>query len=274
MDREDNGGTADTRRGVQPVAARKMSTVDLVLHEIRQSILTGALPPGRAFTVPALTEQLGVSHVPVREALRQLEAQGLVMLSPSRSAIVTPLDPDDLRSVYRLRMRLEPELAAQAAGGRSDEDLAGLARLVRATFSPPAGEQHFDTHRQFHEMLIRPAASDWDLRVLRPLWYASERYTRLVFDPVDVPERIAAAREHAHERLLAAAGTRDPDRLHDELMHHLEANVAEVLEALRSVVGLSAGEHGADGNGVVQRRHAQRAVGQAEVRPVNRDPGV
>lgn len=239
MDREDNGGTAGRRRGVQPVAARKMSTVDLVLHEIRQSILTGALPPGKAFTVPALTEQLGVSHVPVREALRQLEAQGLVMLSPSRSAIVTPLDPDDLRSVYRLRMRLEPELAARAVGAHSEESLAELARLVRVTFSSPVGEEHFDTHRQFHEMLILPAASDWDLRVLRPLWYAAERYTRLVFDPIDVPEGTAAAREHAHERLLDAARTRDPYRLHDELSRHLEANLAEVLEALEVVSALA-----------------------------------
>jgi len=242
MDGEDSDGTNALRRGVQPVAARKTSTVDLVLHEIRRSILTGVLPPGQAFTVPALTEQLGVSHVPVREALRQLEAQGLVMLSPSRSAIVTPLDPDDLRSVYRLRMRLEPELAARAAGAHSDEGLAELARLVRVTFSPPAGEQHFDAHRQFHELLILPAATDWDLRVLRPLWYASERYTRLVFDPVDVPQGTAAARKDAHERLLDAARTRDPGRLHDELTRHLKANLATVLEALQAVSALASPE--------------------------------
>ena len=76
----------EAERGVQSVASRKASAVDLVLHEIRRSILRGELPPGQPFTVPALTEQLGVSHVPVREALRQLEAQGLIVLSPSRSA--------------------------------------------------------------------------------------------------------------------------------------------------------------------------------------------
>jgi DNA-binding GntR family transcriptional regulator len=242
MYREDEGGTADARRGVQPVAARKVSTVDLVLHEIRHSILTGALPPGKAFTVPALTEQLGVSHVPVREALRQLEAQGLVLLTPSRSAIVTPLDPDDLRSIYRLRMRLEPELAARAAGAHSDEYLAELAGLVQVTYRSPWTEHDFDTHRQFHEMLILPAAGDWDLRVLRPLWYASERYTRLVFDPIDAPEGTVAAREHAHERLIDAARTRDPYRLHDELSRHLEANLAEVLEALEVVSALASPE--------------------------------
>ena len=108
--------------------------MDLVLHEIRRSILSGELPPGQPFTVPMLTEQLGVSHVPVREALRQLEAQGLITLSPSRSATVTPLDPNDLRFIYRLRATVEPELAALSAPGRTDAQIDELDGMVRATF--------------------------------------------------------------------------------------------------------------------------------------------
>ncbi len=63
-------------RQVQSVVGRQKSAVDLVLHEIRRSILSGDLPPGQPFTVPALTERLGVSHVPVREALRKRQGQG------------------------------------------------------------------------------------------------------------------------------------------------------------------------------------------------------
>ncbi len=63
-------------RQVQSVVGRQKSAVDLVLHEIRRSILSGDLPPGQPFTVPALTERLGVSHVPVREALRKGQGQG------------------------------------------------------------------------------------------------------------------------------------------------------------------------------------------------------
>jgi len=64
-------------RQVQSVVGRQKSAVDLVLHEIRRSILSGDLPPGQPFTVPALTERLGVSHVPVREALRKGQGLGL-----------------------------------------------------------------------------------------------------------------------------------------------------------------------------------------------------
>lgn len=225
--------TAEVSRGVRSVAARKASAVDLVLHEIRRSILSGELPPGEPFTVPTLTEQLGVSHVPVREALRQLEAQGLITLSPSRSATVTPLDPDDLRSIYRLRITVESELAALSAPGRTDAEIDELGALVRETFGEVLGEAVWAPHRAFHAALIEPAASEWDRRMLRPLWDASERYTRLVFDPVEAPETFAARRAHVHDGLVDAARSRDPERVRAAVREHLENNLATVLEGLR-----------------------------------------
>lgn len=222
-------------RGIRSVAQRKVSAVDLVLHEIRRSILNGDLPPGRPFTVPALTEQLGVSHVPVREALRQLEAQGLVTLSPSRSATVTPLDPDDVRSIYRLRIRLEPELAALSVAKRSDRDTAELDALVHAMFDAPPGEERLDIHREFHTALIRPAASKWDLLLLGPLRDAAERYSRLVFDPVEWTEATAAERRHAHQDLVTASRSDDPTKVEHELRHHLETNLETILQRLSPI---------------------------------------
>lgn len=224
--------TAEVSRGLRSVASRKASAVDLVLHEIRRSILSGELPPGEPFTVPALTEQLGVSHVPVREALRQLEAHGLITLSPSRSATVTPLDPDDLRAIYRLRITVEPELAALSAPGRTDTEIDQLAEMVRATFHHVLDEAFWAPHRAFHAALIEPAASEWDRRMLAPLWDASERYTRLVFDPVEAPESFAAHRAHAHDELVDAARSRDPGRVRDAVRQHLEHNLEMMLEAM------------------------------------------
>ena len=229
--------TLDDHRGMRSVVSRKASAVDLVLHEIRRSILNGDLPPGRPFTVPALTEQLGVSHVPVREALRQLEAQGLVVLSPSRSAIVTPLDPTDLRAIYRLRMTVEPDLAARSAEGRTDAEVDALGRMVRATFDDVMGEAFWEPHRAFHAALIEPAASDWDRRLLQPLWDASERYTRLVFDPVDAPASFAAHRAHAHDELVDAARSRDPEQVRDAVRGHLQDNMDTMLARMDGIGG-------------------------------------
>ena len=93
--------------GLRPVAQE--STVDRVTVELPRSILAGTLRPGEPFSITDISEQLGVSHIPVREALRRLEGQGLVQLRAGRSAIVAPLDEEELRSVYRLRRLLEAD---------------------------------------------------------------------------------------------------------------------------------------------------------------------
>ena len=86
---------------VRPIESR--SVADQVMTELRRSILSGALEPGREFSLRELAEMLQVSIIPVREALRSLENQGLVQMRPGRSAVVAPLDLDELQSIYRLR---------------------------------------------------------------------------------------------------------------------------------------------------------------------------
>jgi DNA-binding GntR family transcriptional regulator len=173
----------------------------------------------------------------VREALRQLEAQGLITLSPSRSAIVTPLDPDDLRAIYRLRTTVEPELAALSAPGRTDAQIDELDALVRETFGDVLGEAFWAPHRAFHAALIEPAASAWDRRMLAPLWDASERYTRLVFDPVEAPESFASHRAHAHDELVDATRSRNPEQVRAAVREHLENNLTTMLEGLSTFDG-------------------------------------
>ena len=98
--------------------------------EIRRAVLSGVLPPGRKFSIAELSVQFGVSHIPVREALRRLEAQGLIVLRPGRSAMVSPLDRDELRAIFRLRQLLEPDLAARSCAFLTDEDFERAAQLL------------------------------------------------------------------------------------------------------------------------------------------------
>src|ERR1700690_2158364 len=102
------------------------STVDRVPADVRRAVLSGALPPGRTFSTAELSAQLGVSHIPVREALRRLDAQGLVVLRPGRKAMISPLNRDELRSIFRLRQLIEPDLAARSVSLLRADDL-GLA---------------------------------------------------------------------------------------------------------------------------------------------------
>src|SRR4051812_6948773 len=113
---------------VHPVEA--VSVADRVTSEIRRAILSGRVRPGQEFSLRQIAAQLGVSFIPVREALRSLEAEGLLVTRRGRSATVAPLDPSDLEAVCQLRLRIEPELAKQACQLHSDTALDQLESRI------------------------------------------------------------------------------------------------------------------------------------------------
>lgn len=210
------------------------SAVDAVAAEIRRAVLLGVLPQGRPFSVRDLSRRLGVSHIPVREALQRLQGQGLVVLSAGRSAVVASLTLDDLEAVYRLRLRLEPELAARSAVLATPEHLGELAAELDRLHVSDA-EETWQAHFRFHELLVAPAATGWDQRVLGSLWAGAERYTHVIFDPAGWDR---AEREHRHARhaiLLDLARARDGAGLEAELAGHLTRNLVQARQAMAAL---------------------------------------
>lgn len=214
---------------VRSVASANSSAVDLVTHEIRRAVLTGILAPGEQFSIRDLATQLGVSHIPIREALRRLESQGLILLRRARSASVAPLNIADLKAIYRLRYVVEPPLAGASAGKRNPEQVArlnDLLELSRDLDPDVAWQGHYD----FHEALVHPVANEWDDRVLHTLWVAAERYTHLVFDPTQITDEERARRYETHLALRDAALVADPDGMKQALHDHLAANEARICD--------------------------------------------
>jgi DNA-binding GntR family transcriptional regulator len=216
------------------------STVDRVTADVRRAVLSGALPPGRTFSTAELSAQLGVSHIPVREALRRLDAQGLVVLRPGRQAMISPLNRDELRAIFRLRQLIEPDLAARSVSMLRAGDLAHAESLLNDYIH---GSQDIDelweSHHELHLALLRPAASEWDLRILSQLWHASDRYTRVVFDPYAVSAPDRESRENAHRALLAAARSGSPAEIRRAVTEHLSDNEAACLEGIATWAGHS-----------------------------------
>src|SRR6202050_4414516 len=169
MDRKARRSVNSPAGVARPLESR--SVADQVMTELRRSILSGALEPGREFSLRELAEMLRVSIIPVREALRSLENQGLVQMRPGRSALVAPLDLDELQSIYRLRRRLEPEIAQRSCRLLPDAELDRL-HLEAAEFGDPHRTMNeiYDSHHTFHLALLAPAATSWDLRILATLW--------------------------------------------------------------------------------------------------------
>lgn len=209
------------------------STGDQVMVAIRRMIVGGHLVPGQPFSLRTIAAELGVSFIPVREALRSLESQGLVVTRPGRSAVVAPLDLDDLRSIYRVRMRLEPEIAYRSCELLVPDDFDRLEELIVQFGDESKGiDEIYDAHHDFHLELLRPAATVWDLRILESLWHAAERYVRLAFGQRDFTPGEHRRREESHRILLAPFRARDQERAAYALRQHLEANEALAEQAI------------------------------------------
>jgi DNA-binding GntR family transcriptional regulator len=219
------------RRGPRPVAQK--SVVDLVIDEVRRSILEGALPPGAPVSIADLSSSLNVSHIPVREALRRLEGEGLVELRRSRSAVVASLTADDLADVFHLRGLLEADMMARAVRHYTDEHLAEVEDAYAAleVRSGDTAEDLAARHTEFHRLLYAPAASDWDWRVFDILWQAGERYMYLILGSSmragDTDFR------DAHTEILDAARSRSVRAARKATLAHLDRGVRLVGTALQ-----------------------------------------
>jgi DNA-binding GntR family transcriptional regulator len=208
---------------VRPIESRSVS--EQVTNELRRSILAGALPPGQSLSLRRLAEQLDVSFIPVRDALRVLEAEGLVVNPPGRSATVAPLDVEEFHAIYRVRRLLEPDLARRSVGLLSDAEFDRLhAAAAEFGGAERSMDDIYDDHRAFHLALLAPAASAWDIRILLMSERASERYVRIGFGLLDPDPTEHDRRREAHQHLVDQLRTRDPEIAARALDQHLSHN--------------------------------------------------
>jgi DNA-binding GntR family transcriptional regulator len=225
-------GLERTAAVVRPIESR--SVAEQVMSELRRSILAGDLAPGREFSLREMAEQLQVSIIPVREALRSLESQGLVHMRPGRSAVVAPLDPGELQSIYRLRRRLEPEIAQRSCRLLTGADLDRLQEAVGGFGEDQRTiDEIYEAHHEFHLALLAPAATGWDVRILLTLWRAAERYIRIGIGRLDPDPDERWRRERAHQELLDAFRQRDPDVAAAAVHQHLAHSEQIAVLALR-----------------------------------------
>ena len=211
----------------------RTSTAEVVTNQLRRELLDGTINPGSRIMPKDLAERFGVSVVPVREALRRLEAEDLIVTSPQRATYAADIGLEDLAGVYELRRILEAELAGRAAELSREEDhrrcREALDRMIEAE---PYSPDFFKAHRAFHWQLLAPAATDVARRVLERLWQSVDRYVALAargLPEFSTPERLDSF--HSEHQMLAVvfeAGDRGVSR------HSLAAHLTATEEMLKS----------------------------------------
>lgn len=145
-------------RPIIETARREHATAqDFVLQAVRDAILTSVFEPGARLRQEQLADMFGTSRIPVREALRALEYEGLVRSEPHRGFTVTSLDADDVDEVYELRMLLEGEAVRLAIPLLTDEDLTELDALFQAMAGSAEPDAQLAARERFYLRLFAVA---------------------------------------------------------------------------------------------------------------------
>jgi DNA-binding GntR family transcriptional regulator len=211
-----------SNRGHRTLAEKAFDT----LH---RAIITGQLRPGARLPIEELADVLDMSPMPIREAVRRLDAAGLVENIPHRGARVTDLSITDLAEVYEARLALEV-LAIRRAAERFDAEHEAIATARLATLQGMSDDNSATTsagHDAFHFALYDAADSAWLVRLIRPVWETSERYC------LEVPQcRQLASRGGEHQAILDACAAHDPDRAAVTLHDHLARTANNISQAM------------------------------------------
>ncbi|MER7046343.1 GntR family transcriptional regulator [Streptomyces jumonjinensis] len=185
------------------IGGAHQSLRDQVYLEARERIIDGRYPSGRRVVERELADELGVSRIPVREALQRLESEGFITVQARRGAFVAPLGPAEAADFFDIRERLEA-LAASLAALRADRDgLRTLEKLLerarRAAGSPRRARELVSIHADFHRQIVVMSGNPLLQDLMAPLDGRLRRLFSLTSEPTD-----GAVMCGEHERLYAA----------------------------------------------------------------------
>lgn len=213
------------------MSVRPPTAQQFVLAELRRAITAGRLRPGTAIRQEALAEEFGVSRVPLREALKTLQGEGLVSYQAHRGYFVEMLSLDDLREAYRIREILEEEAVRRAQARLTDADLDQLDAAQREVERAAAAGDVLEmtaANRRFHMALFELAGMPRLVRLIKSLWDATDAYRSMYYGEGDNRSLVV----DEHNAMLAALRERDPDRA----VRILDAHRAHAVAALETIL--------------------------------------
>lgn len=223
--------TTRATNGVRSISHR--SLVDRVTEELHRAILNGDIAPGSTVSIVELCKEFDVSHIPVREALRRLESEGVVSLRPGRSAVVASLSAEDLVNIYELRRLVEGNLVLKAVPLIDDRTLARAEAAMHEYVSIEREASRLAAaHHAFHEAFLDNALGSADRRVLELLWTSSDRYLHLLMRDIDRGPEMTQQRIDDHRQMLDLAKAGKTEELHDMWIAHLDSSEQALLKAL------------------------------------------
>lgn len=197
-----------------------------VFEVVRERIVDGSLPTGLPIRQDALAAELGVSKIPLREALARLEQEGLLSSHANRGYFVRPMSMEEVDEIYALRLAIEPAAAAYAAANADDAARAAAVQAFEALDNAAHSKlaEVAVCNREFHVALVRPGGRLLTTQLVERLSVIAERYVVAHLEPAGRESR--AHKEH--RMLLDAFLAGDGDKLDALLRQHIQATLDDL----------------------------------------------
>lgn len=197
-----------------------ISQVDRAYSLLREAIIEGEYPPGSPLRHNELTKALGVSLIPIREAIRRLEVERLVDSIPNKGARVAPISIEDVSDVYQTRIALETEALRRAWPNLTPEVLDEIS-MVRESMVERVrrdDETFYDLHRRVHFEIYEASHSPWLVHLIEIVWSHTERYRRAAAKL----DSFVDEGSDLHGKILDAIRAGDPEAAEAALRNDLE----------------------------------------------------
>jgi DNA-binding GntR family transcriptional regulator len=209
-------------------APQPQTVADQIALVLREAIAAGTLPAGTPLRQDELAQRFGFSRMPIRDALRSLEGEGIVTIHPTRGAFVARMDGKEIAEIFALRALLEREALRLALPRLSEADLAEAAALLDRLDAEPDVARWGQLNRDFHLALYRPCGNARLLDLIDAQHRAADRYVRVLLAQLDYRNRS----QHEHRKLLAACRKRGEEKSLRWLSRHLTDGSAKLIASL------------------------------------------
>ena len=201
----------------------------VIYEQLKDEILTGALAPGDQVKIQSVADKLGVSIVPVREALRMLASDGFIDIRPRRSPVVSRIELADILEINLIRQALEPLALAAAIDAHTGESLEKCRELIARDEVTEDRWQKVALNREFHLALVEPSGQARVLRLIEDQYDGISRFAQFLV----VGSSVFQGTPHdEHTQILKAVERRDTDAAVDLMKYHLAASTGRVRTEL------------------------------------------
>jgi len=188
-----------------------------VVAEVRERIVSGTLPAGTKIDQQALAEELGVSRMPVREALRRLAAEGFVRLISHRGAVVAELSHDEIIEIYEMRGVLQGLASRLAVPNYTDAQIEEMKRVLERLDETKDMAKWIELNQSFHDLIETPSNAQHLLQLIERLTQQCAPYLQISVVFLHAEESAV----ESHHAILDACVNRDPDALEQAVRSHL-----------------------------------------------------